>query len=103
MSDPNAPQEGLSAAQPPTGPQLPGSPGVPSGAPGAPEAPYPPPGAPEAPYPPPGAPYATPGAAPPAKKGRAGKIIAIVAGLVVLLLAVCGIGGYLLLDNLKDK
>ena len=95
MSDPNAPQDGYSAAQPPPGgaPYNPtGAPGVP-GAPGAPGAPGPgtpygpPTGDPYAP-PPGGAPYGAP--PPPVKKSKAGKIIGIVAGVIVVLLLVCG-------------
>jgi hypothetical protein len=89
MSDPNAPQDGLSAAQPPYG-----QPYNPTGAPGAPGAPgggspYGPPPTGD-PYgaPPAGGPYGAP--PPPPKKGKAGKIIGIIAGVIVVLLLVCG-------------
>jgi hypothetical protein len=93
MSDPNAPQDGLSAAQPPYG-QQPGAPYNPTGAPGAPGAPgggspYGPPPTGD-PYgaPPAGGPYGAP--PPPVKKSKAGKIIGIIAGVIVVLLLVCG-------------
>jgi hypothetical protein len=93
MSDPNAPQDGLSAAQPPYG-QQPGAPYNPTGAPGAPGAPgggspYGPPPAGD-PYgaPPAGGPYGAP--PPPVKKSKAGKIVGIIAGVIVVLLLVCG-------------
>jgi hypothetical protein len=91
MSDPNAPQDGLSAAQPPSAP---GAPYNPTGAPGAPGAPGggSPYGAPPTgdPYgaPPAGGPYGAP--PPPVKKSKAGKIIGIIAGIIVVLLLVCG-------------
>src|SRR5262245_61378149 len=76
MSDPNQPQEGIQASQPPYAP----------------------------PPPPPGAPYADPGVGqPPAKKGKAGKIIGIIAGVVVLLLIACGVIGYFALDIGKSS
>src|SRR5436190_20996138 len=90
MSDPNAPQDGLSAAQPPSAP---GAPYNPTGAPGAPGVPGG--GSPYGP-PPTGDPYGAPpaggpyGAPPPVKKSKAGKIIGIIAGIVVILLLVCG-------------
>jgi len=93
MSDPNAPQDGLSAAQPPYG-QQPGAPYNPTGAPGAPGAPGG--GSPYGP-PPTGDPYGAPPAGgsygappPPVKKSKAGKIVGIVAGVIVVLLLVCG-------------
>jgi hypothetical protein len=94
MSDPNAPQEGLSAAQPPAAPQPPGPPyGQPPAAPQ-------PPGPPSAPYAQPDAPYGQPFAPAPVKKSKAGKIIGIIAGVVVVLLLICGVGAYF---ALKDK
>jgi hypothetical protein len=75
MSDPNQPQEGIQASQPPY-----------------------------APPPPPGAPYADPGVGqPPKKKGGAGKIIGIIAGVVVVLLIACGVIGYFALGIGKNS
>jgi hypothetical protein len=62
------------------------------------EAPAPPPyGAPGPQQPPP--PYGAP--PPPPKKGSAGKVVGIILGVAVLLLAVCGVLGYFLYNKSK--
>ena len=66
-----------------------GNPYQPPGGEGpAPQQPY---GGPQQPYGPPQQPYGGPPVQP-VKKGGAGKVIAIVVGVVVVLLAVCGVG-----------